>query len=171
MIQSADMLSLHQARDDDGLKFANSYTRMAALLALSSRMEPESWLRLLGENWTICDDLYRHKTMLSAMLGDEGPRPSMMEADEFRAWEDLPPTVTVYRGAGARNANGISWSLDREVAARFPFLNRYKAEDPTLFTARVEKRNVLAIKGDRNEREVITFSARIVESERLVGPV
>lgn len=57
----------------------------------------------------------------------------------------------------------MSWSLDKDVAARFPFLNRYKVDDPALFIAEVMKEDIFALKGDRQEVEAIILKAKIVE--------
>jgi hypothetical protein len=75
--------------------------------------------------------------------------------------------VTVYRGAGKANRHGISWSLAESVARKFPTLLRYWQKVPMLYTAEVRKQDIIALKLDRDEQEVITFGARIVASRRL----
>jgi hypothetical protein len=98
----------------------------------------------------------------------KGQRPclQMMDEDEQRRWKELPEIVTIYRGCGAHNIHGVSWTLDRAVAGEFPTLNRYKVEDPVLVTAMVSKHGIVAVKLDRQE-EVITFRSRIVKIEKL----
>ena len=68
---------------------------------------------------------------------------------------------------------GASWSLDRDVAARFSFLSRYLAAQPLaqplLLTATVAKENVLAVKLGRDEAEIVTFSARRQRVDSLLA--
>lgn len=66
--------------------------------------------------------------------------------------------------------DGLSWSLDREIASKFPFLNRYRVAKPVLITATVSKSKILALKLDRGEREVITLVPKRVSVEQLVAP-
>jgi hypothetical protein len=49
--------------------------------------------------------------------------------------------------------------MDRNVALMFPFLSRYRVKIPMLISATVKKSKVLAFKQDRDESEIITFSA------------
>jgi hypothetical protein len=55
--------------------------------------------------------------------------------------------------------------------SRFPFLGRYNGGgDPVLITAEVRKRDVLAIKLDRNEADAIVLRARRVSSREPLEP-
>jgi hypothetical protein len=60
-----------------------------------------------------------------------------------------------------------SWSLSRVVAVRFLTLNRYRSERPTTYTAEVGRKQILAVKDDRGEEEIIAFSARIIRQARI----
>jgi hypothetical protein len=149
------------------LQWCDSYSRMPTLIGLADVLSPDDWHTLLGEAWNICDNIGAHRNLLRRMLPPSGPVRQMMNADERAAYDALPERLTVYRGCGAANLRGASWSLRREVAARFPFLMRYRAERPLLVTASVLKRRVLAIKLDRDEAEIITFAARRTAVEML----
>jgi hypothetical protein len=81
----------------------------------------------------------------------------------------LPEEFRVYRGCAEFNKAGVCWSLDREVAAKFPFLLRYCVENPLLISATVQKSSVLAVKLDREEAEVITFAAVPASIDPLDG--
>jgi len=52
---------------------------------------------------------------------------------------------------------GWSWSLKRDVAAKFPFYGRYQTEVPLLLTARIPKSRAAALKLARQEQEIIVF--------------
>ena len=84
-----------------------------------------------------------------------------MTAEELAVWNALPDVVNVYRGCGADNIHGACWSLSKEVAAGFAQLNRYQVAEPLLVAATVAKADVLAVKLDREEAEVITLRATL----------
>ena len=119
----------------ESLRFANSYTRLPALIDLYWLVDGEAWLTLLGDNWTGCDNTSAHLRWLGLLLPRVGPVRAMMTTDEQAKWDALPDRVTIYRGA-RRTLLGASWSLDRETAAHFPFLTRYSlGGDAMLITA------------------------------------
>jgi hypothetical protein len=147
----------------------NSYSRVDTLIDLGWQMQPEHWHTVVGEEWSMCDNIGRYRLELKKMLPTEGPVVEMMTPDELSAYAALPESLTVYRGCGANNMLGASWSTSREVAAKFPTLNRYRQVRPLVVTARVPRRKVLAVKLDRDEFEIITFSARRISVESLGG--
>jgi hypothetical protein len=142
------------------LTMADSYSRMGAVLALSRRRE---FWSVLGNEWTICDNIARHAPRLQQLLARRWlfgfPINEAMTQAEVRFLEKLPATVTVFRGCYAQNADGISWTLERDVAEKFPTLNRYRQQrsQPLLVEGEVEKSNIAFVKLDRNEYEVVTL--------------
>lgn len=169
------MISVSISTDDmdRALRFCNSYDRLPSLLdlhplAIKSGIEAE-WLALLGREWSVCDNISEHLFNLIEVLPVRGPVIPMMTETEVGTYQALPDIVTVYRGAGRINRMGASWSLDEQVARRFPTLNRYRQKTPMLYTARVPKERILAVKLDREEAEVITLAAVIIKSQRIGG--
>lgn len=159
------VLTLDDAREI--LTWRDSYSRLRELVYLASRSAQgrgpsrAEMLTLFGECWSVCDNLGRGLEILKVILPD-GAAPEMMTADERAALAALPEIVTVYRGADRGvNEDGLSWSLDRAVAARFPFLMRYRARRPVLLTATVRRDLIVAVKLDRQEAEVITKHAAV----------
>jgi hypothetical protein len=155
---------------DELAAWENSYTRMDTLLFMRIKMQREDWLKLVGEWWTCCDNIRRYRLYLKHFLGTEGPIPEMMKPEEQAAFDALPDILTVYRGCGPRNMLGASWTTNKMVAEKFPFLARYWVDEPLLVTGKVKKKNVLAYKLGRNENEIITFSARRVKVETAIMP-
>lgn len=153
-----DRLTVEQA--DDLLGRCNSYDRMPTLLTLSTHLEYGDWLGALGKWWSMCDNIGQYRGTLRAVMGTRGPLHRMMTTEESAAYSALPERITVYRGCSKKNIVGASWPLCETTAARFPFLMRYRAAQPLLVTASVMRANVLALKLDRGESEIITFSAR-----------
>jgi hypothetical protein len=138
-------------------RFCNSYQRIPAILRLESDpAEPLKWFRLLGEEWTVCDNVGLHKDAILERLRDatRAQLDAMMNEEEQAAWAALPDEITAYRGCSSINQDGMSFSLDRDIAAEFPTLPRYRAEEPLLVEARIPKR-FSVLKLERSEQEII----------------
>ena len=153
----------------DRLRFANSYTRLGILVRLADTMRYGAWLRLLGEQWSTCDNIAEHRDDLQCLLVEIDTRP-MMTAAERRKLASLPDTITIYRGCYEYNVRGLSWSLDRDTAAKFPTLNRYRQPgQPLLVTATIPRDMIFALKLDRGELEVIVDldAVAITSTEQL----
>lgn len=78
---------------------------------------------------------------------------------------------TVYRGCYKDNKWGLSWTLSRELAKGFPMLWRYRqnGQQPLLVTARARKENVIALKTDRGESEVITWRPKHISTRHITA--
>ena len=151
-------------------RWCNSYERIFEVFTLMYRLKSRAdRLKLLGMNWKCSDNVGRYAHEIRCTIGTEGPILPMMNARERRAYDKLPEEVTIYRGCDRKRLDGMSWSLKRKVAERFPFLTRYKAEDPVLITATVLKSDVLAVFLGRKEWEIVTFKAKRVKTEDLAG--
>lgn len=152
--------------------FGDSYTHIPLLLSWKGKVPRRLFLRLLGEIWIDCDNIEHPKYFKGvwALLPDR-PCWSMMEPNDREALKALPETVVVYRGAGKGPGEyGPSWSLDRHVAAAFPFLDRYRAAVPILLTGRVRRPRIAALKLGRDEFEVVSKHVVVTDRERLKRP-
>jgi hypothetical protein len=152
---------------------ASSFSRMGVIADAFAdfSINADDWFRVLGEHWSTCDDIAPNTPTLRYVLSLV-PRRCLhlaMNSDELAEWERLPRMLTVYRGCyTGRNVTGLSWSLSRDTAARFPFLSRYRQPDgvPILITGRVNKELVI-YKGARGEQEIIAPRVRVVAREML----
>jgi hypothetical protein len=142
----------------------DTYAPLDELLPLRERMTRSDWLTLLGQFWAGADNTSMFIPELRAAIGDERPVMEMMTDEERLRFDRLPQTMTVYRGCGAFNANGICWSLSSTIAREFHSIPRYKVEEPLLLTGTVEKARVVALKRCLNEDEIISFD--VVEIRR-----
>jgi hypothetical protein len=154
----------------EALRFCDSYSRMPVLLDhFDGTLD---WFRVLGDEWSGCDNIWKYRSKVAGILSKTGPaeRDAMMTDDERGALAALPPVLTVYRGAYWFNKRGLSWTLDRAVAEKFPFLMRYAhhyhGHAPLLLTGRV-RRDRCVLKVDRNEVEIIAPRMHITAHERL----
>jgi hypothetical protein len=147
---------------------ANSYTRIEVVIRAFGSMSRLDWFALLGSEWTICDKLWRARAVLKGILRDasRAELDAMMEQAERDTLAPLPSRITVYRGCYKMNRSGLSWSLNRAVAERFPSLLRYRHEgdQPLLLTGTVSRDRVV-LKIDRDEQEVIAAQVKVVSTE------
>lgn len=153
--------AIHDVRDWLFRNFG-SHERLPCLIDLFDDMEPDNWLRLLGEVWPTVDNVGIHKdqlidALLEMEINIESVITALMNPEEYSAFEALAEQITIYRGCGPRNRFGFSWTLDRDIATKFPFMSRYKTDQPILLTATIPKNRVAALKSDRDEQEVIVF--------------
>lgn len=96
-------------------------------------------------------------------------RHHLMNADERAAFGRLPNEITLYRGCYESNMDGLSWSLDKKIAIKFPSLRRYRQDgQPLIISSKVNVRNVCALKLDRNEQEIIAWTPQIVSKEPIL---
>lgn len=152
-----------------GLKFelvmASSYERLPVLLDWSGWIGDADWLRVLGEEWDGFDNIGPYADELGEAVAvnngwdwDGGLIELLMDDAERQAFAQLPDVLTIYRGCYAVNKWGFSWSLDRDIAERFPFLGRYGGKGrPLLVKATIHKNKVAALKLGRGESEIVTF--------------
>ena len=152
----------------------DSYSRMPTLLALyplcraCGTAAKDAWFTVLGDEWTSCDNVGSYLPELTTVLRANQRRwKLLMDEREAAAHRELPPAVTLYRGCGAQNRLGLCWTTERQIAARFPFTNRYRQAEPLLLEARVPKERIVAVKLDRKESEAIT----LVEARDIVSTV
>lgn len=141
--------------------------------------EPEAlalFALLFCHHWSSCDGVTQHLVDLRTTFKKRHPnwwRCGLMTSQELEAFRRLPRKFTVYRGCRKADDTGISWTLNRDVARKFPFYPRYLTDgDPVLLTGQIERKDALALKMDRGEDEIImTARPKNIIVERLTEPV
>ena len=155
------------ARRLDALKYADSYTRMGALIAL--QRYPRFWSHMAAE-WSGCDNIASHHGKITWLLHTHQekhgfPIGDAMTAEACEAYVALPDECTVWRGCYSHNVHGMSWTLSRETAAKFPFLIRYRHERAVdralLIEGRIRKADVAFVVMDRGEAEVVVLPRHV----------
>lgn len=137
--------------------FCGSYERIPALLNLKSDpADPSKWFRLLGGEWEVCDNIGHFKDELLGRFENASRSllDAMMTDEELDQWRALPDEITAFRGCSLENSDGMSFSLNREIAAGFPALARYYTPNPILIEARIPK-EITVLKLGRDEFEII----------------
>ena len=146
----------------EALRLADSYTRAECLLRLLRVDRSADVWRTVGAEWSVCDNIARwrrdfdiHFRRYRDFRGF--PIAESMTPEARAVFDALPSAVTVYRGCYAFNVHGLSWTLHRATAERFPTLNRYWHLDhePLMVTGSVRRANIAFVTVARNEAEII----------------
>jgi len=151
---------------------SDSYSRFANVIMLLPKMRGEHWWTLLGEAWTCCDNISRYTCSRYGINPLDWAKRAdldlMMDAEERMAFAALPEEITVYRGCFRNNKKGMSWTLKRDVAERFPFLHRYqqRGKQPLLVIG-LAHRSKCVLKLSRNENEIICADVKVIKVETI----
>ncbi len=157
------------------LKYADSYQRAERLLRVLDLDPTREAFRHVGEEWNGCDNIVNHRHALDRRLRRYRdawgfPIVEAMRAEDRAVYDALPPLVTVYPGCYETNVHGLSWTLRRSVAERFPMLQRYRQEgEPLCVTGSVKREHIAFATVDRQESEIVApwRSVRVVSIEYL----
>ena len=114
--------------------------------------------KILGDAWVRSEnpngDANVSKRELLSMF-KQADKKALMTEEDYKRWESLDDTLTVYRGVTSHNAKNIkalSWALDEKTAEWFA--HRFD-ENGTIYEAQINKKDVYAYFGERGESEVI----------------
>lgn len=152
MIRLSDAQRLAEAR----LHASPAHTLGSALTQVFVVRHPRR-LELLGAYWSSCErSLWQLAFVLRSL---RAPAAGAMNEAERAYLYSLPDLVAVWRGCYRAGRAGFSWSTKREIAERFP--NVYLEHgygltgDPLLLSGTIRKTDVLFVKLDRGEFEVV----------------
>lgn len=156
------------------MRWCNSYERLPNLMCVYDDMDKVRWLSAIGRHWSLFDNIAEYKSDLSWRFENitREELDLLMNKEELVFYEKLPKTLEIYRGCYVFNQDGLSWSLDKEIARGFTSLNRYKQKNktPLLVSGLVSKKDVV-INLDRREQEVIVFDVlkiKVLNTEKLL---
>lgn len=118
---------------------------------------------LVRSVWMDSENVWQNYEDWLQVLEDAG---NIMDEDDQAAFDKLPTTITVYRGAQADlNEDGLSWTLDRDRAAWFA--RRFSPTSPILLQAQVRKTDVIAVLLGRGEDEILAFFENVQVTKRV----
>lgn len=125
---------------------------------VSPHLSQKDFSEILASAWIMCEAPHNDPDVglgkLVAMFQAADPR-VLMDEDEYREFQGLGDTLTVYRGVTAYNAENVkalSWTPSRQTAEWFA--HRF-GEDGTVYEATIAKEHIYALFNGRNESEVI----------------
>lgn len=150
---------------------AHSFNRLGRLLRLSEDLSDRDSYRLLGEYWSRCDNIWQYREQIQGLLdfAPKNGRAWMMSQQERSVLRRMPAEITVYRGCYDFNTTGLSWTTDKDLAEKFPSLNRYyhhgRKAQVLMGTA---SKDHCVLKLDRDESEIICAHVRVVDTLPLI---
>lgn len=140
IVEHSKTLSVDEAKEF--LYMADSYGRPEILYSLHSKVDPIKWLKLFRDFWTMCDSCSLYHKEFKEILKTyniKALRRHIHTAEDAAFYNDLPEEFEIYRGTflDEQFKDGISWTTDYEVAAKFelgyrnfsmggPMVYRYK---------------------------------------------
>jgi hypothetical protein len=150
-----------------------SRLRFIMNLALRDELPPEKWWSLLGSEWWSCDNIGQYEGWLKRRFR-ENPilRLKMMNRRDRAVYDSLPRNLTVYRGCFPQHRRGMSWSLERKIAATFPAATIRVPSERLLSLMIVCRMTIPKTEcvylGDRHEQEIVlaTYPSKIINVER-----
>lgn len=152
----------------DLMSFLGSTDRPFVFLRLAKIMSSPTFWRATHAHWNVFDRI-PHRDF-SKLFRKHRPqwKPDYMRDEDADAYAKLPETVTVYRGQDAGSRAGLSWTLNRDTAEEFARGHRglFNAS-PIVIEARVAKMDVAAFYGDRNENEIVLFTATATKGRTI----
>ena len=181
---------------DEALRISfqhNSYTRLERILQMqpqpkdtrlrlggtAQRLSRPDFFRLLGEEWSSCDNISAYADVLDLTFRIQSPNRKelnrMMTPEELEQWKSLPDPIRAYRGCSSLNREGFCFTLDRQMAVRFAtYYNRYRVgegQTPLILTVKIPKAKTVLING-RGEREIVATDRRAVRilTEDIITP-
>lgn len=126
---------------------------------------------LLAEQWTrienINHDVNVSKKQVLKWIKN-ADKTCIMDEQDMETYRSLDSEVTIYRGCQKGGKEGISWTLDKTKADWFA--RRWLREDEHgyVYTAKINKKDIIAYVDARHEKEVIIDFRKIYDVKREV---
>jgi len=165
---------LEQKTVTDVFHMLNKPDRLQLLSILSNvyEFDKQEYSELLHFAWTSTEFPHQMKVSeLVSMFNRADPKHLMNGS--YKAFEELPDEITVYRGwsetnvkAGMTKRMGLAWTTDRKIAEWFA--KRWKHTDAKLAIGKVRKSDVYMYTNERNEREVV-INPRKVKNKKVIN--
>jgi hypothetical protein len=141
--------------------------RLNAFDDLESELSNQEYWSLPAIVWIDAESVWCNQSLWRQLWNADRPdKQNAMEVKERKAFVDLPDEITVYRGAQEGcNIDGMSWTLDRDVAVWFA-TNRHHSPR-VLLTARAKKSHAHALLLSRKESELVHDKVEIIAMDQL----
>ncbi len=122
--------------------------------------KPDIFWRALHESWSLFDAIPHDEFRELFAIKRKDWKSSLLMPDDLIFYNSLPETFEAYRGtdANAQHKDGLSWTIDREVAEAFAHGHRVLLnKNPIILTATINKRDIVGAYNGRNEHEIVLF--------------
>jgi hypothetical protein len=159
----------HEAlKQRDWLTFVTVYERphrLEGFYYIAEECTHEEYWDSLGFVWMDSENIWRNIETWQELWNSERPgKASSMNEQEREVLASLPQELAIYRGFTEGRVEGMSWTLDRDVAVRF--VQRFGGT-AAVAMARARKDDVHAFFDDRQEREVVIEKYVLVDQFEL----
>ena len=116
--------------------------------------DPKVYWKLLGEIWVDSENIWQNIKAWRKLLSVKTPdRNYMMDELELEEYNKLPDKVLAFRGCQiGKNKNGLSWTLDKDVANMFAKRFRQNGE---VISQEFNKNRIVALFHGRKEKELV----------------
>lgn len=142
--------------------------RLEAMRMVLDEMSDFEYWNQVSRVWTDSENIYQNfEEWVEIWSNDRPEREATMDEDELAVLNSLPDSLTVYRGVGHEDAiGGLSWTTDKDRAVWFAKRFSYQEDSmPILATMEIDKSEILAYFGGRNESEVVIIPGFDAEIE------
>jgi len=121
--------------------------------------------KLVRSAWTDSENIQQNKLAWRYIWRSLDDPRRVMDANEQTVFQWMPEEITVHRGVRHRTywPRGMSWTRDKERAVWFAHRLSTLKQTPTVLTAKVLKRDVLAYINARGEEEVVVMPRSLRE--------
>jgi len=115
------LINLAEARG--AIQYCNSFTRLRTILEILPQMRFSTWLRVLGENWTTCDNISEHLVDLFLQLEGLIQMPGFLRglAAMFLSKREQAKIDSLYIGLRHRDRDDIFHRWDCKYGGKIGF--------------------------------------------------
>ncbi len=152
-------------------------SRMAVLMGVLEEADAATFWRIFLYSWSDFEFPHRWENLIDLLRGAHRfvPPYGFMDPADQKYFDNLPDSVTIYRGFSGPFPLGASWTTDRDIAEWFA--RRFAENEAHVVSGTIRKQDIWAVFTDR--KSAIGFSvqpiifrgpARRLRSARDVAP-
>lgn len=136
--------------------------RLEVLWGLRSKMSKRKFAEEFAWVWMDSENIWQNKPLIDAIIQHLGKKHLrfVMTPEERNTLRHLGSELRVFRGCMEHNREGISWTLDEKVAHKL--YRRFRNKTYIVRCGYVLKENVLFLKEDRDESEIVVRDSSLV---------
>lgn len=129
--------------------------RIGAFMEIQDKLSDKEYWETVNSIWTDSENIHQNKRTWKTLLKSSRKcKQSFMSDEDLKFFNELPETITVYRGCvEGLNEKGYSYTTEREQAEWFA--NRFSNGEPKVIELTVKKKDVFAYTNSRSENEII----------------
>ena len=139
--------------------------RLSAFMDIKDSVGDEYW-GLVRHIWIDSENIWQHLSQWKKILAHPNSA-SMMEDEEKAFLDAAPDPLTIYRGCIRKNRQGLSWTLNADIAHKLG--HRWNRGKGVVVKGHCFKKDVIAYLAGRDEQEIIILPKNVVQGESVVA--